>query len=153
MLERKPAAAQYLDYMLAAASEYIGRSLAPELEKRGVPLECWRVLNLLATGDGWAMGELANAGLLSLPTATRVIDRMVSDALVYRAPDPEDRRRVLIFVSDKGLRVWADVKKSVDRYQKAIVHQYGDAWIRELLNKLSTLIDKQNEGYKAKTPV
>jgi hypothetical protein len=51
------------------------------------------------------------------------------------------------------LRVWADVKKSVDRYQKAIVHQYGDAWIRELLNKLSTLIDKQNEGYKAKTPV
>ncbi len=99
------------------------------------------------------MGELAAAGLLSLPTATRIIDRMVSEALVYRAPDPEDRRRVLIFVSDKGVRVWAAVKKSVDRHQRAMADQYGDAWMRELLSKLSMLIDGRNPGGKARSPI
>ncbi len=143
MSKRKHNAAQYLDYMLAAASDHVGRRLAPELERRGVPLECWRILNLLSTGEGWAMGELAEAGLLSLPTATRIVDRMVSDALVYRAPDHEDRRKVLIFISDKGLRVWIEVKRAADRYQEEIVDQFGNVWMRELLQKLGTLLNQK----------
>lgn len=145
MRERKSHAAQYLDYMLAAASDRIGRQLSTELQRRGVPLECWRVLSLLSTGEGWSMGELAEGALLSLPTATRIIDKMVSDSLVYRAPHEEDRRKVLIFISDKGLRLWKEVKRSADKHQRAIIAQYGDAWMEELLQKLGHLLDESGD--------
>lgn len=141
MPKGKVTAPQYLDYALAAASDRLQRRLSAELAKSGVPLEFWRVLNLLANGEGRAMGELADAGLVTLPTATRIIDRMVRDALVYRAPDPGDRRRVLIFISDKGLRAWGEMKASADRCQQAIVGQFGQTWTRELLGKLETLAD------------
>ena len=48
------------------------------------------------------MGELADAVLLNHPTLTKMIDRMVSDTLVYRVQDPNDRRKVLMFISDRG---------------------------------------------------
>ena len=40
--------------------------------------------------------------LLNHPTLTKMIDRMVSDTLVYRVQDPNDRRKVLMFISDRG---------------------------------------------------
>ena len=48
------------------------------------------------------MGELAEAVLLNHPTLTKMVDRMVSDSLVYRVQDAEDRRKVLMFSSDRG---------------------------------------------------
>ena len=65
-------------------------------------MEQWRILKVLSDGDGHSMGELADAVLLNHPTLTKMIDRMVSDALVYRVQDPEDRRKVLMFSSDRG---------------------------------------------------
>jgi hypothetical protein len=48
------------------------------------------------------MGELAELVLLNHPTLTKMIDRMVSDSLVYRVQDADDRRKVLMFSSDRG---------------------------------------------------
>ena len=49
------------------------------------------------------MGELAEAVLLNHPTLTKMVDRMVSDALVYRVQDADDRRKVLmLFRSRQG---------------------------------------------------
>ena len=48
------------------------------------------------------MSDLTQAALLNHPTLTKMIDRMVSDALVYRRPDPKDGRKVLIFISERG---------------------------------------------------
>ena len=71
---------------------------------------------------------------------------MVSDSLVYRAPHEEDRRKVLIFISDKGLRLWKEVKRSADKHQRAIAAQYGDAWMEELLQKLGHLLEEAGDG-------
>jgi DNA-binding MarR family transcriptional regulator len=48
------------------------------------------------------MSELAEFTMVPPPTLTRLIDRMVSDNLVYRKVDPRDRRRVLVRVAPRG---------------------------------------------------
>ena len=58
-----------------------------------------------AASNGRSMGELAHAALLNHPTLTKTIDRMISQALVYRRVDPVDRRKILIFISDDGRAV------------------------------------------------
>ena len=87
---------EHLAYLLAQANREINRQLELRLSKEGVPVEQWRILKVLSDGNGHSMGELAEAVLLNHPTLTKMIDRMVSDTLVYRVQDPNDRRKVLM---------------------------------------------------------
>ena len=136
----------YLDYMLALASERMRRDLSAAIARHGLSLEIWHILGLLQDGSGRAMGEVAEAALLSLPTATRTVDRMVAEALVYRAPDPDDRRRVLVLISDKGRALWRRVKRDADRHQKAVIARFGDDWVQELIAKLDELATDNSTG-------
>src|ERR1700741_3213821 len=93
---------EHLAYLLAQANREINRQLEARLSAEGVPVEQWRILKVLSDGNGRSMGELAERALLNHPTLTKTIDRMVADSLVYRISDPADRRKVLIFISDRG---------------------------------------------------
>ena len=94
-----------LAYLVAALSRRLELEIEERLRPEGVAIEPFRVLGFLAENDGQPMGELAVRVLVDSPTLTKIIDRMVANALVYRAPDPTDRRRVLIFLSEKGRRL------------------------------------------------
>jgi DNA-binding MarR family transcriptional regulator len=74
------------------------RALAPE----GCPVEEWRVLDLLSDAEGHTMSELADYALLLAPTLTKLVDRLVSDNLVFRRADAEDRRRVRVHLTPRG---------------------------------------------------
>jgi len=76
--------------------------LTEVLRADGATLEEWRVLTLLADGAGHTMSEIAEFATLLAPTLTKVVDRMVSANLVIRRVDDTDRRRVLVFASDRG---------------------------------------------------
>src|SRR5580704_18292159 len=76
---------EHLAYLLAQANREINRQLESRLSQEGVPVEQWRILKVLSDGNGHSMGELAEAVLLNHPTLTKMIDRMVSDGLDYRA--------------------------------------------------------------------
>ena len=125
---------EHLAYLLAQANREINRQLEMRLSKEGVPVEQWRILKVLSDGNGHSMGELADAVLLNHPTLTKMIDRMVSDTLVYRVQDPNDRRKVLC----KRLNSLA-----VDQ-EEHILESYGDKSTSELKRLLGSLIDSSN---------
>jgi DNA-binding MarR family transcriptional regulator len=132
---------EHLAYLLAQANREINRQLELRLSTEGVPVEQWRILKVLSDGDGHSMGELADAVLLNHPTLTKMVDRMVSDSLVYRRQDVEDRRKVLMFISDCG-RVLCKRLNSLAASQEAhILQNYGDKATGELKRLLESLID------------
>jgi len=55
-----------------------------------------------APESGAPMSHLAKELGVSLPTATGLVDRLVREALVERRPHPEDRRVVLVRLTDAG---------------------------------------------------
>jgi len=144
-MDPKYAGTLNLDYLLAVASDRIGVLLEKSLRKRGVPVEFWRILACLQDRQGLTMGELANKALLSLPKATRFVDRMVSEALVYRVASPSDRRIDIVFRSGKGRAVWAEVKADVDDMNRRLVETLGEEWIEDLAEKLGQLV-KESES-------
>src|SRR5512134_3212487 len=89
-----------LQTLLSEASRKATADLERVLRPKGVPVEYWRVLEVLADESGRSMSALAEAVSMRLPTLSKLIDRMVADALVQRAPDPQDLRRVLVYISD-----------------------------------------------------
>ena len=73
-----------------------------------------------------------------------MIDRMVSDALVYRVQDPEDRRKVLMFISDRGKVLCKRLNSLAVSQEEHIVESYGGKSTSELKRLLESLIDSSN---------
>lgn len=132
----------YIAYLLAQANRQINRQLDVEFKAEGVPVEQWRILKLLAEDNGRPMGDLAQVALLNHPTLTKTIDRMVSQNLVYRRADPEDGRRVLIFISDRGRAVNERLNKLATLHQAGLVESCGDREAEELKRLLEGLIQR-----------
>jgi DNA-binding MarR family transcriptional regulator len=132
--------AEHIAYLLAQASRQLQKQLDDEFRTEGVPVERWWILKLLAERNGRSMGELSQATLLNHPTLTKMIDRMVSDALVYRRPDPNDGRKVLIFLSERGRNRNERLNRLANQHQEEIVEDYGDRQAEELKRLLEALI-------------
>lgn len=136
---------EHLAYLLAQANREINRQLESRLSQEGVPVEQWRILKVLSDGNGHSMGDLADAVLLNHPTLTKMIDRMVSDTLVYRVQDPTDRRKVLMFVSDRGKALCKRLNSLAVRQEEHILESYGDKPTNALKRLLESLIDSSIE--------
>lgn len=124
-----------LQTLLSEASRKATADLERVLQPKGVPVEYWRVLEVLADENGRAMSALADALAMRLPTLSKLVDRMVADALVQRAPDPEDLRRVLVYISDPGLELVNGLRHKVRRQRNALeasLGQHGEALKRLL---------------------
>src|ERR1051325_9907197 len=78
-----------------------------ELERdAGIPLRWYDTLvHLEETPEGLRMNELAERILYSKSGFTRVVDRMEEAGLVRRVRPDNDRRSVLVFLSDQGRAV------------------------------------------------
>ncbi len=141
-MPRTPPISQHIAYLLAQANRQVHKRLDDEFRQEGVPVEQWRILKLLAERNGRSMGELTSAALLNHPTLTKMIDRMVSDALVYRRPDPEDGRKVLIFISERGRALNERLNRLASQHQAGIVEGYGDRATETLKRLLEELIQR-----------
>ena len=70
--------------------------------KRGVTQTQFLVLIAIHASGRCPMGTLARNMHVQMPTATGIVNRLVRAGYVRRTPDPEDRRQVLVHVTDKG---------------------------------------------------
>jgi MarR family transcriptional regulator, organic hydroperoxide resistance regulator len=86
-------------------------------------------------------GELAETVLLNHPTLTKMIDRMVSDSLVYRLHDLDDRRKVVMYCSDRGKELAKRLNLLAQSQETHIAENYGDRATEDLKRLLETLID------------
>ena len=98
----------------------VTRRLAVVLATQGdITVDEWRVLGLLADGEGHSMREISDFTLLPAANTTRLIDRMTSANLVHRRADADDRRRILVFLTRRG-------RKRFDLLSPAVEQGYAE---------------------------
>jgi DNA-binding MarR family transcriptional regulator len=87
--------------------------LDAELERdAGIPLRWYDVLvQLEETPDGLRMNELAERILYSKSGFTRVVDRMEEAGLVRRARPENDRRSILVVLTDEGRKTMEHARR------------------------------------------
>jgi len=121
------------------------RDLFPILPKEWLSLDLTmpqlKVVLLLFLNGPERMGTIASALGVSLATATGVVDRLVEKDMVTREGDPNDRRIVLIRLSDKGEKIitglWQLARVNTEALLKAL-----DQRKLQLLNEaLSALLE------------
>lgn len=136
--------ADQLPYLLAQANRHVYGDLRSLLKSKDMPVEQWRILQVLSDGRGRSMGELAKAVLMNHPALTKTIDRMIMRALVHRRHDPEDNRRVLVHISEFGAELVAQCEDQIARYEDALAERLGSRNAAQLRKLLHTLVAEAN---------
>jgi DNA-binding MarR family transcriptional regulator len=128
-----------LAHLLSHAERRLANRLTALLAEESCSIEQWRVLSITADGRGHAMTEIADYALMPAPSLTKLVDRMVSDNLVYRRADPHDRRRVLLHLSARGRILHQRAAHRLQEDQDRILAALGDTG--ELAQTLALLGD------------
>lgn len=92
----------YLLYLLAAASDGASAQFHAQVRKAGLRVPEWRVLACLHDRDGEMITQLARIALVEQSRLTRIIVQMEERGLVLRQSDPQDGRRVRVFLTPAG---------------------------------------------------
>jgi DNA-binding MarR family transcriptional regulator len=96
----KPAAP--LLRLLASSFKLTRARLQQELEQYGVHAGQDYLLEVLWAQDGLTVGEIAERLAIEVPTVVRTVQRMEVAGVVRREPDPVDRRRSRIVLTQRG---------------------------------------------------
>ncbi len=133
-----PKLTDQLAYLIASVNRRLEEDLAERLRPGGIPIEQFRILEALEQHQSLAMGDLAALVLVEPATLTKIIDRMVGDALVFRMPDDRDRRRVKIVTAPAGHALYkrlAGVSLAQERRIAELLDDRADA-LKSLLLEL-----------------
>ncbi len=120
--------------------ERIGRLLRP----LGVSAAGGLVLGILRDHGPLPPSELGERLIVTRATVTGVVDSLERRGFVRRAPNPSDRRSVLVEITPKGLDVVGQVRTLIHRHERdwmsVLTEAELDTYI-ELLHRIQDGLD------------
>lgn len=94
--------------------------------------------------EGITMGELSRSLLVSNGNVTALVRQLESDGLVSSQPAPEDRRRSIVALTDRGRAHFGELAAAHHGWIAAMFGRVPDAQMAELYDLLAIL--KQSLG-------
>ena len=145
---RQDFVADYLLYLLAAASDAASEQFHAHVREAGLRVPEWRVLACLHGRDGAMITHLAKLALVEQSRLTRIIMQMDDKGLVTRQGDAEDRRRVRVWLTDAGRRLADRLVADALVHERSLMKELEGSdgvclkrALRDLLTKLPTPAD------------
>ena len=114
------------------------RCVASErLVRHGVSMSHLHVMTMLERHGDLPMSRVAELLDVSDSNATGLIDRMEERGFVERVRHPDDRRVVLVRVSDHGRQILTDVEGLRDELLRRVLARLDDAQLKRLAAAVS----------------
>ena len=85
--------------------EFVKRMRPSRLFSLDLTMAQLKVLMYVSVAEGANMGDLAHTLGVALPSVTPLVDRLVERGLVARRGDPDDRRVVMVVITDEGRKL------------------------------------------------
>lgn len=101
--------------------------------------QCYTLLEIDKTGT-ITMNELSERMNLNSSTMTRILDNLVRDGYIERQKSPEDRRLVLVSLSEKGKASAGKLNDSVNGYYKKVIGSIPEGKLDEILKSTDILV-------------
>lgn len=130
----------YTLFVMAMASTHVSEGFHRIAAEQGLSVPEWRVLACLYDRKSATVNELARLSLMEQSRLTHLIGRMQARGLVDRRRSPQNRRQVLVWLSDEGLSLATElVAQAKAHEQRQVIDRLGErgtAQLHKLLWKL-----------------
>jgi len=132
-----------LPVLLAEARRTYGAAIRRALAAAGfddMPRAGARVVGGIARHGGAPLREVAVAQAVSKQAASQLVDTLVTRGYVVRVPDPGDRRRVSIALTDRGEAAAAEIRSAVEAVDAAFEQAVGRDQVARVRAALGALV-------------
>jgi DNA-binding MarR family transcriptional regulator len=140
---RVPAEDISLPALLRAARSVFGAAIRAELEAHGcddLPPNGPFVLGAIAR-TGAPLAQVIRHLGVSKQTAGQLVDTLVARGYLERTPDPDDRRRLVVTLTERGLETAAVVRAAVEEVESDLVRRVGAERLAHTRQTLLALIE------------
>jgi MarR family transcriptional regulator, organic hydroperoxide resistance regulator len=134
----------FLPYQVARLAWLLNLDLVEKLRHEGINLARWRILAVLAMGDGITISEIIDRAMMEQSALSRVLMTMEEEEYVRRVPRREDARYVEVFLTEKGRTLFNSLDPVVRRRQNRLLKGFSPqeseaafALLRRLIQNLS----------------
>jgi DNA-binding MarR family transcriptional regulator len=107
---------------------------------RGMTLLQLTALHVINAQAPVALTEVARALGTGPPATSAMVDRLIRTGLVSRAPDPQDRRRVQLTLTDHAKTMLGDIDPSTAKRLQTALHDMGPQGRRYLIDVLKDTV-------------
>jgi DNA-binding MarR family transcriptional regulator len=129
----------------------VRKAMETTLAEHGLTYQEWHVLSRLRLerGSSSSPGALSEDLELSTGAMTSRLDRLEDAGLVRRLPDPDDRRGIVVELTEKGRDAW-DTAASVQGRREAF---FASALSKTEQRRLNKLLRKLMLAFEDREPV
>jgi len=134
----------FLPYQVARLAYLLNLDLVEKLRHEGINIARWRILAVLAMGDGITISEIIDRAMMEQSALSRVLMTMEEEEYVRRVSGREDARYVEVFLTEKGRALFNALDPVVRRRQNRLLKDFSPqeteaafALLRRLIRNLS----------------
>jgi len=115
-----------LGYLIYRTALALKAALQRSFKENGYEItgEQWAIIRHLWEEDGLSQREIAEKTYKDKPNITRMLDALEKKRLIFRQPDPRDRRKYCIYLTKEG--------RSLHERLSPLVHQLRQRFTRNL---------------------
>ena len=131
----------FLCFSMRAVMKKIDRQLSSQLEPYGVSIPQSFVLTCLYDENGITLKEIGNRTLIDSSSMTVLVDKLEKDKLVERQLDPEDRRAIRVYITDKGQAIAEELVKIGAEFNAQLYDMLGEGNQKEFSHGIKNLLN------------
>jgi MarR family transcriptional regulator, organic hydroperoxide resistance regulator len=134
----------FLPHLVARLAYLLNNDLIEKLRREDINVARWRILAVLAMGDGITISEIIDRAMMQQSALSRVLMTMEEEEYVRRVPRRDDGRYVDVFLTERGRALFRSldtvVRRRQNRLLKGFTPQEVDAafaLLRRLIHNLA----------------
>ena len=132
----------YLFHLFAVVSRHREARLDAALRPLGLSLSRHRALSIVAGIAPCTMSELADFSAVDRTTLTRTVDQLVESGLVERATPREDRRQVVLTLTEAGRETCGRSMQAIFDVNRELASDMSDDERRDAVRMLQALLGR-----------
>ena len=130
-----------INFLLTTSQHTVFQYMAQKLAPYDITPSQYGVLNCLWMNKGTCLPrQIAELLCLETSTVSGILDRMQKKELIDRVINPENRREILVTITDKGAVLQEPVLKIIDEINHDVLADFSDdeaAFIRKSLRHIA----------------
>src|SRR5271168_437298 len=117
----------FLPYLITRLAYQLNGDLVEKLRHEGINLTRWRILAVLAMGDGITINGIIDRAMMQQSALSRALMSMEKEDYVRRVLRRDDARYVEVFLTDKGRALFNSLNIVVRRRQRRLAKDFSTA--------------------------
>jgi DNA-binding MarR family transcriptional regulator len=131
----------FIGFNLRAAMKKIDKHLSSRLDEHRVTIPQSFILYCLQEENGVTLKEIGARTMIDSSSMTVLVDKLEKDKLVERRLDPQDRRAIRVFITEKGVQVAAQIVNINYEFNALLYDLLGEGNQKEFIHAINNLIN------------